>query len=294
MDSEASKRFVARAGLVALALVWGTQFLIIKLGQSTLPPLTTAALRFAVLTAAAQIAVLLTGASSPIATRLQRTSFGVTLAIAFGLLYWAQEKIPSALAGVLSATTPLFVALLAHRFVVGERLTLARTNSLVLGFVGVSIIVLGTEPVAGAVGILAVLAILAGELASATNKVLAKQLTVAIPAPVLLRDTGMIVTILIGIAAFLFERNMTMEFTPQAVLAFVYLGLIASFAASGLYLILLRRYAVSALSYLQFATAAIATVTGTFIGGERISAPLAVGIIVVLAGLVLLSNTTAV
>ena len=124
MDFDNSKRFIANVGLVVLALVWGTQFLIIKSGQATLPPLTTAALRFAIVTAAAQVAVFVTGATAPVETRIRRTSFGVTLAISFGLLYWAQSRIPSALAGVLSATTPLFVALLAHRFVADEKLTL--------------------------------------------------------------------------------------------------------------------------------------------------------------------------
>jgi drug/metabolite transporter (DMT)-like permease len=218
----------------------------------------------------------------------------VTLAIAFGLLYWAQSRISSALAGVLSATTPLFVAVLAHRFVAGEKLAPARAGGLALGFVGVSMIVLGTKATGGAPETLAVLAILVGEFASATNKVLAKQLTNTIPAPILLRDMGFIVTVVIGVAAFFLERNLPMEFTPKAVLAFVYLGLIASFAASGLYLILLRRYAVSALAYLQFATAAVAALVGTFIGGERIGAPLAAGIVAVLAGLFLMTNTTTV
>lgn len=294
MDSDPVKKLLVGMGLAALALVWGTQFLVIKSGQVTLPPLTTAALRFAVFTVAAQFAVLITGATSPIEARFRRASFGVTLAMSFGFLYWAQSRIPSALAGVLSATTPLFIALLAHRFLAGEEMSRARAAALLVGFTGVSMIALGTESSGGIPQTLAVLAILVGELASATNKVLAKQLTISVPVPILLRDMGLIVTILIGVAAFWFERHQPMEFTSTGILAFVYLGLVASFAASGFYLFLLRKYAVSSLAYLQFATAAVAAVTGTVVGGERIGAPLAAGIITVLAGLFVLTNTSTV
>lgn len=290
MAFEGRKNFWVVVGLVALALVWGTQFLVIKAGQVDLPPLLTATLRFAVLTAAAQVAVVVTHSRAPLEARLRRVSFGITQAIAFGLLYWAQGRIPSALAGVLSATTPLFVAMFAHRFVAGEQLSHARAAALILGFTGVSLIVSDTRSATGAAEAVAVLAILVGELASATNKVLAKHLTVTVPAPLLLRDMGLIVTILIGLASFYFERNLPLKFTPASVLAFAYLGLVASFAASGLYLILLRRYTVTAMSYLQFATAAVAALAGVLLGGERLSKSLILGILAVLGGLLLLSK----
>jgi drug/metabolite transporter (DMT)-like permease len=293
MVSDRTKNALASLGLATLAFVWGTQFLVIKMGQATVPPLMTAALRFAVLTVAAQAVVLLSRSRAPLRERTRRLSFGVTLAMSFGLLYWAQSRIPSALAGVLSATTPLFVAMLAHRYVAGELVTWARAGALALGFAGVSIIVLGTQSAVGVAESIAVLAILLGEFASATNKVLAKQLTAVVPIPVLLRDMGLVVTVLIGLASFCFERGVPLRFTPGSIIAFAYLGLVASFAASALYLILLRRYTVTAMAYLQFATATIAAVTGVLIGGEQLGAPVAIGIITVLGGLLLLSKTSA-
>lgn len=160
MASDRSKHRWAGVGLVALALVWGTQFLIIKRGQVSLPPLMTAALRFGVLTLAAQVAVVMTRSQAPLAERLRRATFGVTQAISFGLLYWAQSRIPSALAGVLSATTPLFIAMLAHRFVASERITVARAVALSLGFAGVSMIVVGAQSAGGSAEAVAVWAIL--------------------------------------------------------------------------------------------------------------------------------------
>lgn len=293
MASDRRKNVWAGLGLLVLAFVWGTQFLVIKLGQINLPPLMTAALRFAVLTVAAQVAVFLTGAKAPPQERLRRLSFGVMQAISFGALYWAESRIPSAIAGVLTATNPLLVAMFAHNFMADERLTPSRSAAMMLGFAGVSMIVLGTQSTGGVYESIAVVAILAGELASATNKVLAKQLTTNVPAPVLLRDMGLIVTLLIGLASFYFERHLPMTFTPASVLAFAYLGLVASFAASSLYLILLRRYTVTAMAYLQFATAAVAAAVGVFLGGEHLGTSLAPGVLAVLGGLWLFSKSSA-
>lgn len=289
MVSDGRKRALTAVGFAALTLVWGTQFLVIKHGQVCLPPLLTAALRFAVLTAAAQVAVIVSRSRAPAGRWRQRLMFGVAQALSFGLLYWAQGHLASALAGVLSATGPLVVAVLAHRFIPGERLTLRRSVALLLGFTGVSLIVWATRPSQGTVATLAVVAILLGETASAANKVLGKQLTAQTPAPVLLRDMGLVVTVCTGLAALVFERERPMDFSPAAVLAFVYLGLVASFAASGLYLVLLRRFAVSSMSYLQFTTAVVAAGAGVLVGGEQLAASAAVGAMGVLAGLFLIA-----
>jgi len=293
MDSDRRKHLWAGLCLSALTLVWGTQFLVIKWGQIDLPPLMTAALRFAVLTVAAQVAVFLTGSKAPPKEQLRRLSFGMSQAVSFGVLYWAESRIPSAIAGVLTATSPLLTALLAHRFMAEEHLTLARSAAMMLGFAGVSMIVLGTQSTGGLYETIAVVAILTGELASATNRLIAKQLTTNVPAPLMLRDMGLVVTALIGLASFAFERHLPMNFTSASVLAFAYLGLIASFAASSLYLILLRRYTVTAMAYLQFAIATVAAVMGVVVGGEKLGISLAPGVLAVLGGLWLLSKSSA-
>lgn len=58
-----------------------------------------------------------------------------------------------------------------------------------------------------------------------------------------------------------------------------------SFASSGLYLVLLRRFAVSSMSYLQFTTAAVAAGAGVLVGGEQLAPSAALGALAVLAGL---------
>jgi drug/metabolite transporter (DMT)-like permease len=66
------------------------------------------------------------------------------------------------------------------------------------------------------------------------------------------------------------------------------IGLVASAAASGLYLVLLRRYRVTSMAYLQFVTPLIGVATGVLLGRERLGASGAAGAAVIVAGLVVL------
>ena len=58
----------------------------------------------------------------------------------FWFITWGQQHIDSALAGILMAVMPLVTLVLAHRFVSGERMTLARVGGFVLGFAGMVVL----------------------------------------------------------------------------------------------------------------------------------------------------------
>jgi drug/metabolite transporter (DMT)-like permease len=58
-------------------------------------------------------------------------------AVPFGLILWGQIHIPSGLAAILNATTPLFTVLVAHVATRDEKLTGSRVAGLMLGLSGV-------------------------------------------------------------------------------------------------------------------------------------------------------------
>lgn len=271
-------------GLVALSLVWGTQYLVIREGLQTLPPLTTAALRFAVVAFAAQVALWICPARRAPPPVPWRLAYGLSHAASMGLLYWGQARIDSAIAGVLVALSPLLVALTAHRFVPGERFEGRVLLGTALGFAGAAAIAWRSSAGAGA-GLAGVLAVTGAAVAGASTRILAKRLTTAADAAILLRDFGVVVAIALGIGALLLERPAASGFTPIAVAAFLYLGLVASAAATGLYLVLLRRISVARMSYLQFASAAVALLTGVLVGGETLGVVEAAGAALILVGL---------
>lgn len=280
---------VAVLGFVALSFLWGTQFLVIREGQVAMPALLAVSLRFTLLALAGATAARLAKASAPEGTLRVRALFGFAQALSFGLLYVAQKNLDSGLAGLLSATTPLFVAVLAHLFVRGERLRPETTIALILGFGGSAMLVISSKRWGTPAITIAMALVLFGELAGATNKILGKGLVTHVPSSVLLRDMGAIVAVTTGLAWLVFERAAPVELSARAVAAFSYLGLVASFGGSALYMRLLRILPVTTLGYLQFATALVASTTGVIVGGEHFAPNAAFAALAILAGLVLLA-----
>lgn len=142
----------ARAGLPgwvlkfsALALIWGLSFVFIKIGDETLAPVQVTFGRVAFGAAALLIAVRLTGQRLPHGTRTWAHLAMVALianVAPFTLFAYAEQRIPSSLAGICNATTPLFTVLIALLALPDERPTRRRTTGLIVGFVGV-LVVLG-------------------------------------------------------------------------------------------------------------------------------------------------------
>ena len=59
----------------------------------------------------------------------------------FSLIFWGQTQIPSALASILNATTPLWTVVLVHFFTADERLTPNRLSGVIFGLVGVVVVI---------------------------------------------------------------------------------------------------------------------------------------------------------
>jgi drug/metabolite transporter (DMT)-like permease len=286
----ASASLLTAAGFVALALIWGTQFLIIRLGQQTLPPLLTVALRFVILALVAHLLTLALRLHAPPGTGAARLGFGALQALSMSLLYWAEGQIESAIAAIVIMSEPLFVAMLAPWLILGERLSARAIVALACGFAGV-LLMIARHPIEGGTGdlqMIATLAVAGSAVVGACARILGKDLVARLPPTVMLRDTGWIVAALSLGGWFAFEREQPTEFSAQAIIAFVYLGVVASAAASGLYLVLLRRYRVTSMAYLQFVTAVVGVATGVLLGREQIGVLGAAGAVIVLAGLAVL------
>ncbi len=135
---------LARYGaLAALILVWGTTWAAIRLGLEGIPPLAGVALRFGL--AAAVLALVARWRGVPLGggRRLRRLWWINTLftfSIPYGVVYWAEQWVPSGLAAMLFATYPLFVAALAWLWLPAERLRPPALAGIGLGFAGIALI----------------------------------------------------------------------------------------------------------------------------------------------------------
>ncbi|MFC4090562.1 DMT family transporter [Micromonospora sp. GCM10011541] len=140
-------------GFLALAAIWGSSFLFIKVGIEELHPLHLTLYRVA--TGAVTLLVVL----ALLRDRLPReprvwahlfvvAAFGV--AVPFTLFGFGEQRVESMLAGIWNATTPLIVLPLAVLVFRTERLTARRAVGLGLGFLGVLVVLGVWEGVGGA------------------------------------------------------------------------------------------------------------------------------------------------
>lgn len=130
--------------LLLLGAVWGASFLFIKLGVQDLAPITLVAVRLSV-AALVLLAVLYgRGLRLPGQARVWGDFLltgCVGLVLPFLLITWGETNIPSNMAAILNATTPLFTVLLAYIWTREERLSGPRLLGVAIGFIGVLVVV---------------------------------------------------------------------------------------------------------------------------------------------------------
>src|ERR1700738_5074121 len=137
----------------AMCVIWGIPYLLIKVadGGVAVPVLVLARVAVAA-------AVLLPHAlrGGQLAAALARwrplVAFAfIEMIIPWYLLAQAERRIPSSLAGLLLASVPIIVAVLAMLTRSGDRLTAVRWTGLLIGLAGVALLV-GRGAVAGDAG----------------------------------------------------------------------------------------------------------------------------------------------
>ncbi|WP_208976429.1 DMT family transporter [Polycladidibacter hongkongensis] len=141
--------------LLLLGCLWGGAFFSAKIAVSQIPALPLVFLRVFI----ASIALWAYAAVAGIAVRLTYRDIPIFLLLGlinnvlpFSLLFWSQQYIPSGLAAVLNAFTPIFTMLLAQIATSDERLSVAKVVAAILGLGGVAVLV-GQDAFAGEAGV---------------------------------------------------------------------------------------------------------------------------------------------
>jgi drug/metabolite transporter (DMT)-like permease len=140
-------------GFLVLGAIWGSSFLFIKVGVGELHPVYVTLARVALGAATLLVFLLLMRDRLPRDPRLwaHLAVLGtVGVAIPFTLFGYGEQRIPSLLAGIWNATTPLVALPLAALLFRTERFTLRRVVGIGLGFVGVLVVLGVWQGVGGA------------------------------------------------------------------------------------------------------------------------------------------------
>jgi drug/metabolite transporter (DMT)-like permease len=281
---------VVYGSMAMISAVWGSTWLVIRVGLDDLPPLFGAGVRFVVAGAVMALLVRWLGAreggSRPPASVI--VAHGLCqFAGNFALVYWCETVIPSGLVSVLWATFPLLMALTGHFITRAERLHGRQWFGLVLAFGGVTSL-FGTDIARGgeravAMGLLLLLA----PLSVTFSTTLIKRRASGASSLILNRDAMLLgAAVLLALSA-VFERNSALRVTPGALFSVVYLALFGSVITYGAYMWLLRTVPAYRLSLVSYVTPVIALLLGSAVRSEPFVATTLLGTVLVLAGVAL-------
>lgn len=267
----------------------------IRVGLEGIPPFTAASARFAI--ACATLMAVVVARRIPLGrTRRERRLWLVnglgSYAIAYGLVYWAEQTISSGLAAVLFATFTLFVAVMAHFMIPGERLTASGALGVLVGFAGVAVIF--SDDLGGTTGGREVFVgglMLFSPLAAAFANVAIKRWGSDIhPLSISAVPMGLTAGVL-GALALVTERERPIELGAAVVGSVLYLALVGTALAFALYFWLLSRVSATRLALLTYISPVVAVAIGAAFLGETVTARMVVGSLAVLAGVVLAAKT---
>ena len=291
-----STRTADRFGLATYAMlcvIWGSTWLVIKVGYGGLGPLTVAGVRF--LLAGVILAVLmpLLGARWP-SGRVEWLLVlwvGVVLFAAdYGLIYWSEQFIDSSLTAILFAMLPLFTIAFAHAYLPGDRITPRKLSGTVLAFIGVGALFGDRLRIEAAQGG-PMLAVIASTVFAAAAGVATKRHGASLH-PAALNSTAMLVGAAVLIVTAI-VRGEHPRFPPDARtwMAVGYLAVVGSVISFLGYFSLLKTWSVTSLSFISVFTPAIALGLGFVFLGETPTLWTALGTIMILAGVALALTT---
>src|SRR5712671_3463750 len=143
MDTTRPATWKTLLAFAIIYFVWGSTFLAIRVGVREVPPFLLAAMRFVVAGLVLYGWTMVQGERSPSRREWMSASVIAILIFVFdyGLLFWAEQRVPSGIAAVMMATIPVFMALAEIIFLRTQRLTLRLALALLVGIGGVSVLV---------------------------------------------------------------------------------------------------------------------------------------------------------
>jgi len=285
--------------LFFLVVTWGASFVAIKIAILDISPAWLAAFRLFIATFLMLVFARMTNIRLPRGKRewLISSVLGVIgTTLPFALIGWASLYVPSGIAGLMMATNPMLVLILAIMFLPRERPTAGRMVGLLLGFAGVALVIGGRsgtlefEQNQSAnwlpgidVTLLAFAALLAGALGYAINNVVSRR---AVDMPHATCGYGALITATpAAILIAVFSEPLPTVFSVSSLGATLYLAILPTWAATLIYYRLIAQTSSAFVAQSNYLVPATAILLGAVILGETLSAMQYAGFVTILLGI---------
>jgi drug/metabolite transporter (DMT)-like permease len=270
-----------------LCFIWGSTWIAIKFGLEALTPFFSAGVRFilaSILIFALMRLKRVTLQTDKVAIRLYLLMGFFSFVIPFGLVYWAQQFVPSGMAAVLFAVYPFWVVIFSYLRMKEESIGFYKIFGTVLGFSG--IVFIFSDSFKGdlsdyLIGMIAV--VLSGTM-QAWIAVSIKKFGNHLHHLSMNFVPMVIAGISMTAIAFVAEDLSTLKINEHAVLSILYLAVFGSVITFTSFYWLIKHINVIILSLIAFITPVVALILGYFIYGEVLSTRHFVGAALVLTG----------
>jgi drug/metabolite transporter (DMT)-like permease len=286
--------------LLAFAIiyfVWGSTFLAIRVGVREVPPFLLAGMRFLVAGIVLYGWMRARGTPAPSAREWGAASFLAILIFVFdyGLLFWAERRVPSGIAAVMMATIPVFMAMGEIVFLRTQRLTLRLGLALLVGIAGVAVLVghsmsLGEAPINTAGACALIVAAISWSVAASLSRKMPLPAAKAMSSGAQMLAGGVLLTLT---AALLGEfRGFHVQSVSRgAWLALAYLIVAGSIVGFTAYVWLIHHESPTKVGTYAYVNPVVAVLVGYFLGGEAIGPRTIMGTLLVLMSVVVITTT---
>ena len=277
--------------------VWGSTFLAIRVGVREVPPFLFAAMRFVVAGLALYSGMRLRGTPSPSRTEwLSASLLGLLIFVGgYGLLFWAERRVPSGVAAVMLAKIPVFMALSEILFLKTQELTLRLSLALLIGIGGVAVLVsrslgLGEVAVDSAGALALMVAAINWSIAAALTRKLPLPASKPMSSGAQMFVGGILLALTSGVLGE-FRGFHVHNVSREAWLALVYLIVAGSIIAFTAYLWLLHHESPTKVGTYAYVNPVVAVTIGYFLGGETVGPRTLLGTLLVLMSVVVITTT---
>ncbi len=256
-------------------IVWGSTYLAIRISVDTIPPLLAAGVRFV----GAGLALygwleLRHGAAYVRLTAREvagAARVGTALVGANGLVFIAEQTVPSGIAALVISSVPLWVVIM--RKIAGDRVSGAALAGVGVGFSGVAILLLPGETPSGGSALGFALVVVAS-LSWAAGTFFSPRLVLprnSFVSTAVQMTCGGMVMLCAGVLAGELTRIDVGAFSTASIVAFAYLVVMGSLVAFSAYVWLLQNAPISKVSTYAYVNPVVATFLGWIVLDEAVS-----------------------
>lgn len=282
----------AAAATTAVSILWGGNIVSMKIAMAGVSPLAMAAVRFSLGAMVIFLWMLLTG--TPLRpTRSEAFDHGINGLLFSGqisLFYLGTHLTSASHAVILINSNVVFLAVLAHFLIPGDRLTPAKSAGLLLAFAGAASLFLEAPGGPHRLSPAGDLLVLASAILLGVKTVFVKKLTERVPPATIVLWQMLIGVPVFAAAALAFEPVRLAVRSPRILLALLYQGVVVAGFCFVAATYLLKRNPPTAISVFFFVIPVSGVALSHWILGEPLTRMVLAGTALVAIGIVLVNR----